>query len=170
MPLRTMQIICGALAGGLFAMTVAMGAVAYARSSPVSPALLAPLAGAAALSIPACVLVGIAVRSSILQQARLAWLREPGADQAAAVRTFEEAYGRALLIQAAAIEGFGVLGATCALVTGQLLFLLSPLLAILAIGIIFPTENKFQAVVAHLTRPAEEREMRFIEAQRADSR
>lgn len=170
MPLRTIQIICGSLAAGLFVATVVLGGLAYARATPPTPALIAPLAGAAALSIPACVLVGIAVRSSILQQTRLAWLGNPAGDQSQAVDEFESAYSRAVLVQAATIEGFGLLGATCALVTGQLLFLASPLLAILAIGIIFPTENKFQAVVATLTRPADERERRFMEARGPDSR
>lgn len=173
MNLRTLQVIGVALVAGIFIMTVTMGAIAYARTAPPIAGLLAPLAGAAALAIPACVLAGIAIRASLLQQARLAWLRDeygsvrPGPEQDA-VTSFEEAYVRGTLVLMAAIEGFGLVGATCALVTGQLLFLVSPMLAVLGIGLIFPTEAKFRGTVERLTRPPEERERRYIEAQSGD--
>ncbi len=170
MPLRTIQIISAALIAGLLTLTAIMGGFAYARVATPAPALIAPLAGAAALSIPACVLVGVAVKSSQLQQARLHWLREHDDDEHRAIEAFEDAYARGTLVQLAAIEGFGLLGATCALVTGQLLFLVSPMLAIIGIGLVFPTEAKFRAIVTHLTRPPDERETRFIESQRPDSR
>ncbi|MFI4917463.1 MAG: hypothetical protein ACIAS6_13275 [Phycisphaerales bacterium JB060] len=177
MNLRTLQTIAGALVVGVLILTATIGAFAYARAVPASPALLAPLAGAAALAIPACVLAGIAIKASLLQQSRTAWLRgehrdeQPGSPSATdAVTSFEEAYVRGTLIQMAAIEGFGLVGAVCALVTGQLLFLVSPMLAVLGLGLIFPTEAKFRATVKHLTRPPDERERRFIESQDADSR
>lgn len=175
MNLRTLQVIGAALIAGILIMTATMGAFAYARSTPPVAGLLAPLAGAAALAIPACVLAGIAVRANLLQQARTSWLRgeygssRPGPEQDA-VTSFEEAYVRGTLVLMAAIEGFGLLGATCALITGQLLFLASPMLAVLGIGLIFPTEAKFRATVERLTRPPEERERRFIESLEADSR
>ncbi len=173
MNLRTIQVIGAALVAGILVMTATMGAVAYARTAPAAPALLAPLAGAAALAIPVCVLLGIAVKASMLQQARTAWLRgeyggvRPGPD-GGAVTTFEEAYVRGTLIQMAAIEGFGLLGAVCALVTGQLLFLASPLLAVIGIGLIFPTEAKFRATVERCTRPPDDRELRYIDALSGD--
>ncbi len=164
MNLRTLQIICASLAGGVLVFTAVMGGLAYAGMNTPIPALLAPLAGAVALSLPASVLVGIAVKSSILQQARMAWLRADGGDDAGAIAVFEDAYGRGTLIQVAALEGFGLLGVVSAFVTGQLLFLFAPVLAVMGIGLLFPTEAKFRAIVAHLSRPAEPREQRFMDA------
>ena len=164
MQLRQIQIVCGVLAAGLLVASIVLGGLAYARVISVTPGLLPPLAGAVALAFPACLLVGIAVRASMLQQVRVAWLREGQADAAESIGRFEEAYARALLVQCSALEGFGLLGAACALVTGQLLFLVAPAMAIVGIGLVFPTEAKFRAVTDRLTRPAEERESRWLEA------
>lgn len=162
MPLRQAQIICGAFVAGLVTVSVVLGGLAYAGVASVTPALLPPLAGAVALALPASVLLGIAIKASVQQQARLDWLRER--DEGDPMARFEGVYGRGTIVQAALLEGFGVLGPVCAFVTGQMLFMASPLIAILGIGLIFPTEGKFRSMVDRLTRPPSERELRLLES------
>ena len=166
MPLRQMQIVCGALIAGLLTMAVVMGGLAYAKIGTTTPGLLPPMAGMVALAFPASVLLGIAVKSSIYQQARLVWLRETEAESRESIVRFEDSYSRATLVQSATIEGFGLLGCVGALVTGELLFLIAPAMAIIGLGLVFPSESKFRALTDHLTRPPDERELRLLEATR----
>lgn len=167
MPLRQSQIICGALAAGLLAMAVVLGGFAHAGIVTTVPGLLPPLAGAVALALPTAVLLGVAIRSSMLQQARLAWLRERDANAGESIVRFEAVYARASIVQSALLEGFGLLGGVGALVTGQLLFLAAPAIAIVGIGLVFPTEMKFRALADRLTQPPDEREFRVLEALQA---
>jgi len=166
MRLREAQIVCIGLAGGMLVASVVMGGLAYAKVVNMIPGLLPPLAGAVALAFPACLLAGLAVRSSMLQQARLAWLKDSDGRVGESIELFEAAYARAAYIQCAAFEGFGLLGAVAALFTGQLLFLAAPAIAIVGIGVAFPSETKFRATTDALTRPPDERELRLVEALR----
>jgi hypothetical protein len=164
--LRQARLIAGALLVGLLTASVVLAGLAFAQVVPASRAVIAPMAGFVALAFPTSVLVGIAVRSSMLQQARLSWLRDGGEDSGDSLDRFEEAYARASTLQSATLEGFGLLGAVSALVTGELLFLVAPAVAVVAIGVVFPTRAKFRVLLDRLTKPADERELRLIEALR----
>lgn len=166
MNLRQVQIIGIALASGLIMISAVLGGFAFANVTQPQPALLAPLAGVVALALPVSVLAGIAIKSSIYQQARLAWLRQNKDAANNPVEHFENAYTMAALLQMAMLEGLGVLGAACVLITGEMLFLAAPLAAIVGMGLVFPSEGKFQGMIDQLSRPPEERELRLLEAQR----
>lgn len=185
---RQALIICVGLAMGLLLSTVTVGALVYGVGLTGTSGLVGPLAGLVALGMPASVLVGLAVRSALLQRVRLSWLRgrsvghdgaaepdgRPRADaaqdrDARDLMDFEMAFARASVVQAAALEGFGLLGVVAALVTGQGLFLAAPALAIVGIGMAMPTERAFRSALDHLTRPPEPRELRWLEAQEARS-
>lgn len=166
MTLRQVQIIGIAVVSGLIMISAVLGGLAYANVTQPQPALLAPLAGVVALAFPVCVLAGIAIKSSIYQQARLAWLRENQDAASNPVEHFENAYTRAALLQMALLEGMGVLGAVCAFVTGEVLFLAAPLAGVVGMGLVFPSEGKFRGMIEQLSRPPEERELRLLEAQR----
>jgi len=166
MRLRQIQIVCAALAMGMLAAAAVCGGLAYAGVVPANGALTPPLAGFVALSFPAAVLLGIAVGSSLAQQARLRWLRAPDPDESEGVAAFEDAFARASLLRVATLEGFGLLGAVSALLTGHLLFLIAPAMAVLGIGLVFPTESKLRAFVDRLTQPITESEQRLLDATR----
>ena len=53
-------------------------------------------------------------------------------------------YTTGLLLRSALVEGWGLFGAVCALLTGNFLFLIAPLLAAAIIGAYFPTRAKFE--------------------------
>ena len=169
MDLRRAQAVCVAMVGGILAIAAACAGLAYAGVVQPVPALTPPLAGVVALSLPASVLIGAAVGSSLAQQARMEWLRgeaeklEPGGS---VVLGFEEAYARASLLRVSLIEGFGLIGAISALLTGQMLFLVAPAVAVVGMGLAFPTEAKFRVFVDCLSQPATEREQRLLEATR----
>lgn len=166
MDLGQVKLICAALVAELLAAAAVCGGLTFAGVVPTTSALIPPMAGFVALAFPASVLLGIAVRSSMLQRARLSWLREDGTDAQASIDQFEDAYARASLVQAATLNGFGLLGAVSALVTGILLFFAAPAVAIIGIGLVYPTEPKFRMLTDRLTRPADNRELRQLAALR----
>ena len=166
MALRQIQMVCGALAMGILVVAAICGGVAYAGALPPSRALIPPLARFVGLLFPAGVLLSIAVGSSQAQAARLHWLRQEEADVGEAATDFEESFGRSALLRVATLEGVGMLGAVSALLTGELLFLVAPAIAVVGIGVVFPSEDKYRAYVDRLTQPVTEREQRLLDATR----
>lgn len=65
---------------------------------------------------------------------------EPDAAKLAAIGF----YTTGLLLRSALIEGWGLFGAVVALITGEMLFLIAPILAVAIIGAYFPTRAKFE--------------------------
>ena len=164
MDLGRIKLICAALVAELVVAAGLCDGLTFAGVVPTTSALTPPMAGFAALAFPASVLLGIAVRSSMLQRARLSWLRDDLTKTEASVDRFEDAYARASLVQAATLNGFGLLGAVSALLTGVLLFFVAPAVAILGIGLVYPTASKFRMLTDRLTQPADDRELRQLAA------
>lgn len=166
MGLKQIQLVCGALAAGMLVAAAICGGLAFAGTAQPSRALIPPLAGFVALSFPAGVLLSIAVGSSQAQAARMGWLRQEEADAGVAATEFEESFGRSTLLRVATLEGFGILGAVSAMLTGELLFLVAPAIAVVGMGLVFPTEAKYRAYIDRLTQPVTEREQRLLDATR----
>lgn len=166
MALKQIQLVCAALAAGMLAAAAICGGVTFAGMLPPSRALIPPLAGIVALSFPAGVLLSIAVGSSQAQAVRMRWLRQEDADAGEAADEFEASFARSALLRIATLEGFGMLGAVSALLTGELLFLVAPAVAVVGMGVVFPTGSKYRAYVDRLTQPVTDREQRLIDATR----
>lgn len=65
---------------------------------------------------------------------------EPDAAKLAAIGP----YTTALLLRAALVEGWGLFSTVAALLTGNMLFLIAPVLAVAILGAFFPTRAKFE--------------------------
>ena len=123
---------------------------APAPGSPPAPSgaqdmegLFAVMLGAwALLTLPATAFILPAMRKKAgLAAADAAGDPDPDAPKIAAIAH----YTTALLLRAALAEGWGLFGAVAALLTGNLLFLIAPVLAAMIIGVYFPTRSKFEA-------------------------
>ncbi len=166
MGLKQIQVVCAALVAGMLSAAAVCGGLSFAGVTQPSRALIPPLAGFVALSFPAGVLLSIAVGSSQAQAARMRWLRSEEADVGEVADSFELAFAQAALLRAATLEGFGLLGAISSLLTGELLFLVAPAIAVVGMGLVFPTSQKYRAYVDELTQPITEREQRLLDATR----
>ena len=93
------------------------------------------------VSIPASAfLLPMQLKKAGLAAADAASDTDPDAPKLAAIAP----YTTGLLLRSALIEGWGLFGAVCAFLTGNLLFLIAPLLAAAIIGAYFPTRAKFE--------------------------
>lgn len=93
------------------------------------------------VSIPASVfLLPMMLKKAGIAAADAAADDDPDAPKLAAIGP----YTTGLLLRAAIVEGWGLFGAVCGLLTANLLFLIAPLLAAAIIGVYFPTRSRFE--------------------------
>ena len=128
---------------------VASSTPAPAPGSPPSPSspsdmegLFAVMIGAwAVLTLPATLFILPAMQKRAgLAAADAAGDPDPDAPKLAAIGH----YTTGLLLRAALVEGWGLFGAVAAFLTGNLLFLIAPGIAVLIIGAYFPTRSKYE--------------------------
>lgn len=138
---------------GLFAVIVLVlqstGSMAPPSAPPNQPSggqdlelLLGIMLGAYALSVlPATAFILPAFRKKAgIAAADASSGEDPDAPKLSAIGF----YTTGLLLRAAMVEGWGLFGAVVALLTGNLLFLLVPVVAVALIGMYFPTISKFE--------------------------
>ena len=151
----TLKIIHLAFMGGvgMFAAVVLFLQLTSSGPAPSAPPsqpsggtnmelLFAIMLGAYALSVvPASAFILPAFRKKTgIAAADASDESNPEAPRLAAVGFFTTA----LLLRAAIVEGWGLFGAVVALITGNLLFLLVPAVAVAVIGMFFPSTSKFE--------------------------
>jgi hypothetical protein len=146
-----LAFIAGLLMFSIVVIFVPVGAPTPAPSpgSPPAPSntsdmegLFAVMIGAwGLLTLPATLFILPAMRKKAgLSAADAAGDPDPDAPKLAAIGH----YTTGLLLRAALAEGWGLFGAVAAFITGNLLFLIAPVVAAMIIGAYFPTRSKFE--------------------------
>jgi len=142
--LLPVKIVVGALMMGMVTMTVVI--VALVEMGMFKPQRNDVLLMAVAAMWPVLTVTAFAMGLLVKRQAREQW-KGSGGDQEALLQP----YATGVILQAALMEGGGLFGAIVFFLTGEQLALLAPGLSVAMLGLVFPTEGRFQGFVRDVT-------------------
>lgn len=103
------------------------------------------LAIAGAVLIPLALIIG----PGFVAAARKQW--ETRRDEARAGDWLLNQFGTLTIVRYALIDGWGLMGTVCYLLTGQCLMLIAPAFALVLMLVLLPTESKVRAFITRVT-------------------
>lgn len=150
--LRTGQLLIAALTFGMVTFTgiaavMSKTMASNPRSQNLDSTLLAALGGLAIMELIAYKLL---VRPNIIRQAR----REAeGRDEIGRRAFLEQRYLTLIILAGALVEGVGLFGAVILMVSGQWAAIAAPALASIAMLLVIPTADRFDAFLREVSGP-----------------
>jgi len=143
----TLKILVGALLMGLITATGVMFMLVQQGIHQPQPGLESLLLVLAILW-PVTAGASLLIKGAMVKQARTRWEAEGGSGDDNALFPH---FMSMTIVRAALLEGPGLFGAVTYLMTGKPLALIAPALSIAALGLMFPTEEKFRELVRSVT-------------------
>lgn len=154
-------MVCVALIIGLLMAGGVMGFMGLSKAggAGATPGGAAPAGGASAASDPfvwltigtgfVSLLIVMLLPGLMAKQARKKW--EARADDEMAMRWVYQGFVNLSILQAALLEGPGLLGAVATMLTGNTLLLLAPGLSVLFLAALFPRRSRFDRWLEEVT-------------------
>lgn len=148
--LATTRAVVMVLALGIAAFTVVVAVLVSNGGVPAQPSLVAPLG--ATVGVLGMSLVGMVplLRRTIVKQTAQKVRANAASD--AAGRLLGQGFAAATIGAAAAVEGWGLLGAVTLFLTGWWPAIVAPLVASgIILGLLLPTQERYEAFVREVT-------------------
>ncbi|HYE61531.1 MAG TPA: hypothetical protein VD997_06020 [Phycisphaerales bacterium] len=146
-PIRVTQVMVAALMFGLLTASAVMFMLVHMGVQQPQHGLEILLYVLAALW-PVCAIMSVVMNSVMVRQARAQWNNGSGQGDE---DDLLPAYSSAVIVRGALLEGPGLFGAVAFMLTGNMLALIAPALSLAALGLIFPSQEKFRAFVRDVT-------------------